>query len=303
MVDSLDTEITLADANYTTTGNRITNYIKKEDVEFKSIVFEDVCIETFLCGSKSDIDGAVVISHGSAFVRRSMDVFMPTLERLAKSLPNIIIIVPDYRTIPINTYTDSINDLITGIRYANSLGFSNDKIVMYGDSSGAHTAISACLDMRDCGIKKLAGLVLTSPYLNFKRNTESYSEKRYSDCTTTYELLDYIHTKFEETGINPAKEDKMLPLSRDLSKLPNVYVQVGTDEVVYDDTIELARKLFQYGVNATVTVYENMYHNFQFCTSLNTSKYSWNNIVNYIKLRIHKKFSRYKENDYVQASN
>lgn len=292
MVKSLDEEIENAQYRYTKGGNRITEFTPSKDISYANLVFKGVCIETFKVNGCNRIDDAVVISHGSAFVRRSMDVLARMFERVARELSNTIIIVPDYRTIPIADYSTSISDVLLGVEYANKIGLSNDRIIMWGDSSGAHTALCACLMMRDDGRDKLNSLVLSSPYLNLKRNTNSYEERKESDCTVNNDLLDYINDCFKESGIDASRLKQILPLKQDLGALPDMYVTVGTDEMVYDDTFSLMECMWKFKGNLRITVYEDMYHNFQFGTSLKTAVHAWNNIFKHMKLS----FSRNMDN-------
>ncbi len=53
------------------------------------------------------------------------------------------------------------------------------------------------------------------------------------------------------------------PIFADLHGLPPIYIQVGTDELLLDDTLRFAKKATEAGHPVTVDVYEGYFHVFQ----------------------------------------
>ena len=54
------------------------------------------------------------------------------------------------------------------------------------------------------------------------------------------------------------------PLNQDLSGLPPMLIQVGTDEVLLSDSLRLAKCVRLAGVEVKLQVWEHMWHVFQF---------------------------------------
>ena len=53
------------------------------------------------------------------------------------------------------------------------------------------------------------------------------------------------------------------PLFADLKNLPPLLIQVGTDEILWDDACSFAEKAIKAGNDCTLEIYENMPHVFQ----------------------------------------
>jgi acetyl esterase/lipase len=61
-------------------------------------------------------------------------------------------------------------------------------------------------------------------------------------------------------GSAPADHPKISPLFADLSGLPPMLVQVGTEEVLFDDSTRLVENAKAAGVAAELEVWEDMPH-------------------------------------------
>ncbi len=64
-------------------------------------------------------------------------------------------------------------------------------------------------------------------------------------------------------GETPATHPLVSPLFGDLKNLPPLLIQVGTDEILWDDACSFAEKAKMAGNDCTLELYENMPHVFQ----------------------------------------
>ena len=53
------------------------------------------------------------------------------------------------------------------------------------------------------------------------------------------------------------------PLFARLDGLPPILIQVGTDEILFEDSTRLAERCEASGVNASIHIFEGMWHDFQ----------------------------------------
>ena len=77
------------------------------------------------------------------------------------------------------------------------------------------------------------------------------------------DIIKVMAGTFLGEGGNP-KDPLASPLYAELKGLPPVYIQVGGDETLLDDSQRLAERARKAGVDVTVDVYPDMQHVFQF---------------------------------------
>jgi acetyl esterase/lipase len=89
---------------------------------------------------------------------------------------------------------------------------------------------------------------------------ETYTTKADLDPFLTPELGDLVLENYLKEA-DP--EDPLVsPLYADLEGLPPIYIQVGTSEILLDDSIRIAKKLEDAGVEVELDVWEDMIHVF-----------------------------------------
>ena len=77
------------------------------------------------------------------------------------------------------------------------------------------------------------------------------------------------------------------PVYADLEGLPPLLIQAGGIEVILDESILLAERAKEAGVDVTLEVYEGMTHVFQsFADKLEESMKAWKSIAKFVKLHL-----------------
>jgi acetyl esterase/lipase len=67
----------------------------------------------------------------------------------------------------------------------------------------------------------------------------------------------------EYAGAQPLDHPLISPVFADLRGLPSMLIQVGTEEILYDDSTRLAENARKAGIDATIEIWEGMWHVFQ----------------------------------------
>ncbi|MGN5381923.1 alpha/beta hydrolase fold domain-containing protein [Streptomyces lasalocidi] len=131
-----------------------------------------------------------------------------------------------------------------------------------GDSAGGGLTVTTCLAARAAGVPLPAAIVAFSPGLDGTRSGESMDTKASLDPFFTRESL--AHTgAMHLAGQDPNQELISPALHADLTGFPPMLLQVGTNEVLLDDSTRMAARAREAGVDVILDVTAEVPHVFQ----------------------------------------
>jgi acetyl esterase/lipase len=116
--------------------------------------------------------------------------------------------------------------------------------------------------LRDAGAKLPRAAVLMSAWTDLTTSSPSHAANRRLDLQVTRQGLRDAGELYMG-GRDPANP-KASTLFADLAGLPPLLLQVGGDEVLLDDSRLFAERARAAGVEATVRVFDGMWHVFHF---------------------------------------
>lgn len=205
-------------------------------------------------------DTHVLYLHGGGYVFGGVTTHRQVVDGIAL-IANATVWMPDYRLAPEHPFPAALDDAFSAYQALLSQGVPADKIIIAGDSAGGGLALALALRLRDERQPLPKGLVLFSPWvdLTVTRTSHVFHAKRdpmllpagLQSCAEAY------------CGSTPHDHPYCSPLFADFSGLPPVCVQVGSDEILYDDAIELHQSLLRANVTADLQVFDGMWHVFQ----------------------------------------
>lgn len=201
---------------------------------------------------------AILFMHGGAFCVGSPRTHRAMTTRLA-ALTQAEVLVPHYRRTPEAPFPAQIDDGVAAYRRLLADGYSPDRIAIAGDSAGGSLTMLVPLALRQQGLPLPAALVFMSPFTDPALNSKSMQDKRRIDPMLNHRWVD----KAVEWYAAPHDHPLAAPLAGDLSGMPPSLVQVGTDEVLHDDSLLLADLSSQQGNHVELEIYENRWHVFQ----------------------------------------
>lgn len=201
-------------------------------------------------------DGPLIVYlHGGGAVLGSPAVSLPITERLAASGLEIVSI--DYRLAPEHPCPAAIDDATAVVT---ELG-DGRPLVLAGDSAGANLALSCALRRRDTGGGPIAGLVLLSPHVDH-RSPGSVSGRPSRPSDLDAEGARWFTDAYR--GSRPVDDPILSPLWADLTGLAPMLIQVGTIDTCFEHGVRLARRARRAGVDATLDVWEGLWHTWHY---------------------------------------
>jgi monoterpene epsilon-lactone hydrolase len=138
-------------------------------------------------------------------------------------------------------------------------GISHSNIIIAGESAGGGLCLAALLALRDQGFPLPAAGVAISPWTDLALTGESYKTKLHASIDPPG--MSMVCSKYY-AGENDPRHPWISPLYGELHGLPPLFICVGTNETMLDDSTRFAEKAQADGVDVTLRVWEAMVHCF-----------------------------------------
>jgi len=210
---------------------------------------------------KSASQGKVILYfHGGAYCLGSAKTHRSISSHLAK-MSSVEVVVPNYRLAPEHPFPAAQDDGLLCYKALLAEGFSASDIIVGGDSAGGGLALSLLVRLQRENIPFPAGLVLLSPFVDLTLSGRSIAERR--------EREPMLAQSWITQGVEMYTSEKYItdsacsPLFANLEGFPPMNIQVGSEEVLFDDAHRLAEKARESGVGVFFEEFEGCWHVFQ----------------------------------------
>ena len=210
--------------------------------------------------------GTILYFHGGAFVFGSPETALSLTGNLV-ARTGITAVSLDYRLAPEHPYPAAIQDTLGAYRALLERGEDPAGIVFAGDSAGGGLTVTTCLAARDAGLPMPAAIAAFSPGLDATRTGESMDTKAGIDPFFTRETLTHTGAMYL-AGQDPHQPMLSPATLADLTGLPPMLLQVGTNEVLLDDSTRMAARATAAGVDVVLDVTAGVPHVFQAFTGI-----------------------------------
>ena len=164
----------------------------------------------------------------------------------------------EYRLAPEHPYPAAVEDALSAYRWLLESGVAPGAMAVGGESAGGGLALALLVAARDGGLPMPASAVLISPWLDLSCSAASFETKASVDPLLTRQSLGEMAEAYLQ-GADP-RLPYASPLFANLAGLPPLLIQVGSDEVLLDDSLELERRARAQGVKVQLRVWPEMIH-------------------------------------------
>jgi epsilon-lactone hydrolase len=205
-------------------------------------------------------DRVVLHLHGGAYSMGSPRTHRglgATLSRTARAP----VLLPEYRLAPEEVFPAALDDVVVAYRWlVEEHGTEPRRIAVTGDSAGGGLALALLLRLRDEGHPLPACYVGLSPWTDLAGTGPSLTEMDGTDPWLSAALIEPAARAY--AGEAALDDPLVSPLYADLTGLPPMLVHVGSDEILRDDGCRLVERARAAGVEASVGVFEGLWHVF-----------------------------------------
>lgn len=201
-------------------------------------------------------DRVLLYLHGGGYCAGSLKTHRTLTAQIAKSFKGRVLAI-DYRLGPENKYPAAIDDAVAAYRFILDQGIKPSHAAIAGDSAGGGLTVATLLALRDKKMPLPAAAWPISPWVDLEGRGATLKTKAESDLIVT---ADGLHNYAKAYAGARRGEALASPVNADLAGLPPLLIQVGSAEVLLDDSITLAKKAGAADVDVKLEIWPHMPH-------------------------------------------
>jgi acetyl esterase/lipase len=256
---------------------------RPRDVRYQSIDANGVPTELVVAPG-ADPARTLVYFHGGAYTAGSIASHRALATELSR-VAGLRVLNVDYRLAPEHPHPAAVEDAATVARFLVKQGVAPERTAFAGDSAGGGLVVAALVALRDAGDPLPAAAVCLSPWTDLTLTRDSHTSRAAIDPMVRVPALTVSRDAYA-AGRDPAAPT-ISPVFANLAGLPPMLVQVGSAELLLDDSTELVANARRAGVDATLEVWDDMIHVFQaFFPLLPEGREAVAAIAAYLKARV-----------------
>jgi acetyl esterase/lipase len=226
------------------------------DVTYQAVDAGGVSAE-WVSGLKARDDCVLLYLHGGCYAMGSVETHRDLITRLSIET-SMRVLGLNYRLAPQHPFPAAVEDAAAAYRWLIERATEPRRIAIAGDSAGAGLALATTITLREEGLPLPGALVCLSPWADLAVTGDSMNSNAGADPVVSREML------LGWGGLYLAGRDPRTPLASplyaDLRRLPPMLIQVGSAEVLLDDSRRVAERASAAGVSTTLEVWPEMIH-------------------------------------------
>ena len=199
---------------------------------------------TLADGARDDV--AIVYFHGGGYVMGSLNTHRGHCARLSRTARARVLNV-DYRLAPEHPHPAAVDDAIAAVRFVRESGFAPRRTAVAGDSAGGGLTLATLVALRDAGDPAPAAGLCMSAWTDLAFTGGSLATKAAEDPMVRVSDLRLMADAY--LAGRAAKAPLASPLYANLTGLPPLLLQVGSAEILLDDSVRVAERARAAGVD------------------------------------------------------
>jgi len=205
----------------------------------------------------SRADHHVLYLHGGGYVTGSPELYRHLLWRFADAAGAQVAAI-QYRLAPEHPFPAALDDAVAAWNGLLAEGADPRLAAVIGDSAGGGLALALVLKLRDCGTPLPAAVVAMSPWTDLALTGASLRSNARADPMLNADDVPHLAERYL-AGADP-RDPYASPLYGDPAGLPPTLIQVGSDEILRDDSVRMARRMRDAGCDIALEIWPRMPH-------------------------------------------
>ncbi|MEJ2415398.1 MAG: alpha/beta hydrolase [Exilibacterium sp.] len=253
------------------------------DANLKSVEDEEFRAEWLRAESITEnTENVILYFHSGAFCLGYSNAHRYLALELSRAC-NARVLAVDYRLAPEYKFPAANEDCLAAYRWLLKNNVKPQNIVMGGDSAGAGLALMTLLTLKETEKPMPRAAFFLSLFGGDLKNFdgESYKTRKSYDPLNSKEGIQYFAKSYlGEQVLEPS-------IDKNLEGLPDLLVQVGSDDILLSDSVRLAEQARRAGVKVIFDEWEGMWHAFQgFSMIVPEAKAAISNIAEFINSKV-----------------
>jgi epsilon-lactone hydrolase len=202
----------------------------------------------------------ILYFHGGSYVQGSASTHRSLVAALVQATAGRLL-VPNYRLAPEHPFPAALEDASSCYSWLLEQKIPPTSLLIAGDSAGGGLAVATLLALRDQNGKLPAGAICISPWLDLTNQSASHHRNARREPSLRTVLLNEAARQYAAKTM--LTDPLVSPLYGNLTGLPPLFIQVGSDEILLDDAVLFAEKARTANVEVTLEVHQQMWHLWQ----------------------------------------
>ncbi len=201
-------------------------------------------------------DKVILYTLGGGYVSGSCKDHRAMVAKITKG-SQVRTLLFDPRLAPEHPFPAALEDALCAYAWLLTQGIPACNILFVGESAGGGLCLATLLALRDQDLPLPAAAVAMSPWTDLALTGDSYRTKL--DASIDPPGMSLVCSKYY-CGDHDPRSAWISPLYGDLHGLPPLFICVGTNESMLDDSTRFVDKARASGVDATFLIGEGMVH-------------------------------------------
>lgn len=206
--------------------------------------------------------GIILQLHGGGYYGKMHNTYRNMAGLYSELSNGVDVLSIDYRVAPEHPFPAALEDALAAYQWILEQGYDRQKLFVAGDSAGGGLALALCLYLRDHDMPLPRGIITMSAWTDLTKSGESYEENFERDPIFggSKDTLVYKEGYYKD---NTPENPYISPVMGDYTGFPPMLMQVGEYEMLLSDTLTVAEKAKNAGVEVREHTYKGMFHVFQ----------------------------------------
>ncbi len=213
----------------------------------------------------SDPNKRILYFHGGGYVIGSIRGYLPLASHLSKATGASVLLI-DYSLSPENIFPAAVDDAKRAYKWMLDNGPEGEerykKAFISGDSAGGGLSVATTLAIKDDNGILPNAIMPISPWVEMDPVSQSYEDNKELDPFVSKDGIAWFSSVYVPNE-NERKNPYASPLYGNFKDFPPMLIQVGTREVLLDDSKKLNEKAKSDGCDVEIQIWDDMVHIFQ----------------------------------------
>ena len=199
----------------------------------------------------------ILYFHGGGYVLGCAEAYRDLTGRLAVA-SGAAVFAADYRLAPENPFPAALEDATACYRALLEQGVPPGAITIAGDSAGGGLTLATLLALKQAGDPLPGSAICLSPWTDLAASGKTMTDHAAADPMLTPAALADMANNYAQG--HDLTDPRLSPLYGDLEGLPPLMVQVGSTEILLDDSRRIVNKALEAGGQAKLDIWNGMPH-------------------------------------------
>ncbi|MFX1569303.1 MAG: alpha/beta hydrolase [Promethearchaeota archaeon] len=229
-------------------------------ITLEEIQIGNISAENYMLNSDDSNSTVMLYLHGGGYFSGSIISYRRFVSILCKKL-NLNAYSINYRLAPEDPYPAGLDDAFFVYKWLlEEKSIPAENVIIMGDSAGGGLTLAL---LHRIGIQNLPqpkAAICLSPWTDLTLSSETYKTKVEEDVFFNEKNMESSAKAYLQT--HSPENPEISPIFADFNGFPPIFLQVGTREMLLDDSLIIAEKMKKQGVSVTVDLWEGMFHAF-----------------------------------------